>query len=106
MTAGSVLVGPCRCAEYPAGFVYRPEHNAWVFLDKNDVPPRSMTHRTILAVYIERRDMAHEDHTGERYTYQTCPFCGGDLKGVRYDGRHPGPFGGGSGAAPQGDGEG
>lgn len=88
-----VILGDCKCPEFPDGFVYRPEHNAWVWLKSEDVPPRSMTQRTVVAVYIERRDLMHEDHTGERYTYQSCPECGGILPGVRVDGGRPGPFG-------------
>lgn len=101
--AGDVTVGRCRCTKYPEGFVYRPEHNAWVFLDAKETPMRSMSHRTICAVYIERKDIQHEDHSGERYTFHVCPVCGGDLPGVRYDGGRPGPFGGASGLS-QGDG--
>lgn len=98
-----VTVGKCRCVQ-PEGFVYRPEHNAWVFLDALDVPMRAMSHRAICAVYIERKDIQHEDHTGERYTYQSCPACGGDLPGVRMEGGLPGPFGKSQDTSPQGDG--
>lgn len=67
------LDGQCRCAARYAAmqqgeFLYVHQHEAWLFAD---TPLRSASFR---AIY-----QTGENHSGERYAFTVCPWCGHDL---------------------------
>lgn len=59
-------------AEDVGNFLYLPNRDGWVF---SDGPMRRMT--SMAAFLASTR--GGDDHTGEPYVFQACPWCGADL---------------------------
>lgn len=79
-----------RCSSTEPDVICRPRANAmrrgdfrWdrklrAWIDRVR-PLRKMSPRTKYFVYSERRDNAHEDHSGEPVQIWDCPWCGVEL---------------------------
>jgi hypothetical protein len=59
-------------------FIYAPDRDGWIFTDG---PIRE---RTRAALYYGP-ERGVDDHSGEPFVWQCCPFCGEDLPDQRHD---------------------
>lgn len=89
---GEVVTRYCRCdarlkAMESQAMRYSQGFGGWTF---RDVPTRTMSRLASYYAFVERGlEFPHEDHRTEPYVYHACPFCGGDLPGVRFDDTSP-----------------
>lgn len=68
-----------RDAQSDAAFLYWPEAQGRYF---PELPLRKMSPVAHFRAFIDRSEYAHEDHSGEPFVFELCPFCGHELPGV------------------------
>lgn len=69
-----------RHAQLLGDFVRLPHQRAWMFTD--EASRRAMSSRARYYAFSVRAEYPHRDHTGEPYTWITCPFCQHELPGT------------------------
>lgn len=57
-------------------FVFSSLRGGWLFVKAKR---RVMSAAARYRAFSERSEWAHEDHTGESFIWECCPYCGNDL---------------------------